>query len=148
MAVKIASYYDIPVLLQLVEEFIKESGWGWTYDKGKSIAMLESYIDSDECAVLLIESDIPAGFAMVAYGDEFHVERLGYLSKFYVSPHARQSGAGRMLAEACSQWFDCHECKVSFLTSTANINQDKLFENLFKKKGFSVCGNVMSREQN
>lgn len=147
MELHIATKADIPKILPLIIDFISESGWKLKYNGKNSREFLERYIDSDECDVLFIEDGAPIGFAIVAFDNEFHDERFGYVTKFFIAKEARGTVSGRMLAECMCRWFDHHGCTDTFATSTAMIGEDRLFINLMGKYGFRECGATLVRSR-
>lgn len=128
-------------IFDCLEYFCNESAYGWTFNLKNAIEEMELYCLSDEAGVFIIKADDNiAGFAFAALDSSFHSEIIGYISKFFIMPNYRRTKAGRMLSEYIILWFDDMGCAHSFATSTANIGQDKLFVNLFAKKGYSKCG--------
>jgi hypothetical protein len=142
--IRIAVPEDIQKISGMVEEFIKESGWGWTYNEEKTQTSLFNYMGNEETIVLLS----PNGFAILAFDEDFHDERIGYIQKFYISKSGRKTQEGRELTAASCGWFDFHKCIKSFATDTAFIQQGKAFVNLMSKFGFKECGQTLVRGKN
>lgn len=143
--IKRAKPKDIDGLLGLVREFISESQWGWKYSEEHAIETLYAYITNEDTDVLYVDGYM--GFALVTYDNDFCVEKIGYISKFYISKVSRGTEAGRKLTEACVAWFDYHGVAESFVTDTANI-KEKTFKNLMAKFGYRACGDTLSRGNN
>ena len=146
MIVRQAIFSDILPLLKIVKAFIDESNWGWKFNEENSLKILYNYMNSDESCVLVPVDRNIVGFATIAFDDEFHDERLGYISKFYVTKEARGTGAGRALIAACDAWFKANKCDSAFATSTANIGEGALFKNLLFKNGYAVAGESLTRK--
>lgn len=140
----------MPSLLQMAKEFIEESDWGWTYDAHASISTFHHYMHADDCALLIALIDgAPCGLATIAHDSEYHHERIGIVSKFYMRKQARKTRAAREMLRAIAAWFDIMGCTHSFATATANIpTEGKAFSNLFKKFGFTPCGEALVRGNN
>lgn len=145
---KVLRVTNADLVLPLIKEFVEESSWGWTYNENNSRQSIQLYIENPETDVFLALHDEPAGFAIVAYDEEFHDERIGYISKFYISKRYRKTRAGRELARATALWFDFHNCRKSFATDTANVGEGKAFINLMGKYGFHPCGETLVRGKN
>lgn len=143
-----ATEHDLIALCTLAEDFVRETKWGYTFSLDSAKNSFLNYIYCDETDVLVVvnETGIIFGLALVALDHEFHNERIGYVSKFYIAPEGRGMSAGRVLASACCDWFDNHDCITSHATQTGNIGQDKAFENLLSKFGFTSFGNSLVRE--
>lgn len=143
--IKRAKTPQIVHILPLVESFVKESAWDWEYDKQASIDTLKDYISNEDADVFLaIDGGDIVGFALVAYDCEFHSDKIGYVTKFYMKE--RGTPLSRELVKNCCSWFDANECDDSFATATANIDSEgKAFSNLMGKFGFKDCGQTMVR---
>lgn len=137
-------------LLPLIKQFMEESHWGWKYNEKRSVQTILNYTTCSETCIIVVtdENGSFAGFAMLAYDVDFSEEKVGYISKFYISPQFRKTLAGRTLAVACSCWFDSIGCVDSFATKTANIKgQDNMFMNLLGKYGWKPCGETLVRHK-
>jgi len=140
--IRIATLDDMPELLQFAQNHIAESDWGYHYNEQRAIASFDKYITCDETDVLLYEGK---GHAIVAWDDEFHDERLGYILKFYVSPEARGKGVSRELMGACNAWFDHYGCEETIVTDDFGKNGNKIFKNLAAKYNYHPNGEVLIR---
>ena len=119
---------------------------GYTPSVPNSKRHLQNLVSSGEGDILIVYRGItPVAVATVTYDSEHQEERFGYILKFYVVPEARKSEAGRVLTRELTQWFDERQCHDSFVTSTAMIGQNKLFENLMAKSGYRLVGGAMKR---
>lgn len=136
-------------LLPLINEFMAESQWAWTYNPRNSLGTILNYTTNPETDIIIVKTGdhVLCGFAMLAWEKDFSDERIGYVSKFYISEKFRKTKAGRMLAQACCAWFDYNNCKASFATSTANIGEHNAFNNLMAKYGFKPCGDTLARSK-
>lgn len=143
--IRIAKLSDLKELLGLAEEFVNESNWAWSYSIRRSAAKLLSYIQDEECDIIVVDDQGLKGWAMIAFDEEFHDENVGYICKFYISKESRGTTAGRELIEACNKWFEGHNCKAIFATATANIGEGKAFTNLLSKYNYKVCGDTLAR---
>lgn len=150
MIIKFLDSHEAERLLPLIEGFMAESQWNWTYNKERSLQTIFNYTNSSETCIIVVtdEDGFFAGFAMLAYDVDFSDEKIGYISKFYISPKFRKTLAGRTLAISCAYWFDSIGCIDSFATKTASINgQDNAFMNLLGKYGWSPCGETLVRHK-
>ena len=137
-------------LLPLIEEFMAESAWGWTFNAKNALETTLNYTTNPETVIIIVKTGDHelCGFAMLAFETDFSDERVGYVSKFYISQKFRKTKAGRMLADSCAAWFDYNKCVDSFATRTANIEtQDNAFQNLMGKYGFKPCGDTLVRHR-
>jgi GNAT superfamily N-acetyltransferase len=133
--------------MEMAEEFVAESGHGWTYDSIITEHTYRSYLGNAVTDIIIIEDKGKVcGAAMVAYDRDFCLEVQGYVSKFYIKPAHRGTMAGRMLCEAITAWFRTHSCWAAFATATAAVGQDKQFVNLFAKFRWSPCGDTLAWE--
>ena len=138
---------DLDDLIAMAEEFVAESGHGWTYDPIITKQTYQVYLASPATDIIVVEDKgVVMGAAMVAAERDFCLETLGYVAKFYRRRAHRGTMAGRMLCEAITAWFRTHACWAAFVTATAGVGQDKQFINLFAKFGWTPCGDTMSWE--
>ena len=141
------NWYLSDVLIS-IEEFINESNLPITYSKYNSIKYLANLLGDMGTKILVVSTALgPAGFAIIGYDNEFHEERFGYVSKFYIRKQHRGTEAGRLLTESMCKWFDENECVTSFATATAGIQEDQLFINLLRKYNFLQGGTVLTRNR-
>lgn len=129
----------------IAKSFAAEAGM--TYSEENTKAYLRLLRSSDTSTILVAYYGIePVAAAILHYGEEFQVERLGYMLKFYVLPEARGTRVSRALMEEATKWFDTMQCTYSYATSTAGIGQNAAFENLLGKFKYYNIGNAMKRE--
>lgn len=140
--IKVATLNDLPTLLKLAQRHISESDWNYTYNENKAIASFVKYIESKESDVLLLGDK---GLAIIAYDDEFHDERLGYIMKFFIDPTVK--GAGRQLMDACDAWLEIHGTQEDVATDSFGPKGNKLFKNLMAKYDFFPSGEVLTRRK-
>lgn len=140
--------YDV---LELLIEFGKESNvnyyTGTHQQEDKAFNDIwRIYNDPDSAILLEYQDDRPAGFAIV-FCDKLFTDAhgIGIVGKFYIRKECRRTHAGRNLCEQVTQWFDSVGVQDSFVTSTAGINENKQFENLFRKYGYNQVGIAMKR---
>lgn len=95
--------------------------------------------------IVSYDNDILAGFALIHKDELFSLRPVGLLNKFYVRKSFRGTQHGRLLTKECVGWFDDNGIIDSFVTSTAGIGENKQFENLFRKYGFTIIGSCMRR---
>jgi len=141
-----ATAEDIPGLLLMIQTFIRESHWGYTYSEKASLEILDEYMgDALGAVYVAVEHGEYLGFwtAFVCY--EFVEQPCCYVGKFYVMPDGRGLGVGRLLMQKLVACADDYKCLHTFLTGTAKVHQDKLFVNLCKKYDFEECGQAMVR---
>ena len=135
-------------MLLCAKEFVQESDHLITYSEYNSTMYFISLLNDTSTDVILIrDGNEVAGIALVGYEADFHKERFGYVIKFYIRKRFRGTTAGRLLADSMGTWFDINDCIKSFATSTAGIQEDKLFINLLGKYGFLPEGTVLTRNK-
>jgi GNAT superfamily N-acetyltransferase len=140
--------YRIIDLLSGLKSFIEESNYPITYNEANSLDWLfRIQQDPDSALIVNYREDKFSGFAIVTRETEAHTEFFGYLVKFYVMPSARGTGVSRAIVREMVDWFDTHDCVVSFATATAGIEQDKLFVNLLQKFQYVNLGGNLIRNQ-
>jgi len=138
--------YRVSDILSVAEEFITESHYPITYNQTNVLGHLQDVLLNPNADILLhYEGDELAGGAIVARGKEFHTEYFGYMTKFFISKKFRGTGASRKLMQEVIDWFDTHECVVSFCSGTANLGLNKSFDNLVRKYGYEDCGQTLMR---
>lgn len=145
----IDSNEDVLSVIYLAEQFHAELQWPYTFSIERSAQRIQGYRHNPDTDLLVAEIDgrIVAG-AEVAFDYEYSIERVGYLSKFYVSPEGRRTTVGVRLIRACNEWFDDKGCVNSFATATANIPElGKAFDNLLVRNGWEVCANTLVRSR-
>jgi GNAT superfamily N-acetyltransferase len=135
-------------LLDLYEEFLAETQFPVTANRAKARDRFFYAInDPDGVIIAAFDEDGSIMGGAVAYAvADWQDEVFGYVEKFFVSPRARGKGAGRMIADELSRWFDEKSAMFSFATSTANIGQNRQFENLMAKYGYRTLGPTLARE--
>lgn len=135
-------------LLVVAEEFALESNQPVNYSEYNSTRYFTGILNdpSTDIISVTVDDDL-AGVALVGYEADFHVERFGYLIKFYVCPKYRGTKVGRLLTNEVSEWFDSNDCVKSFATATAGIQADQAFINLLGKYGFLPEGTVLIRNR-
>ncbi len=149
MVIRPANIYDIANLCTLAQQFVIENKWDYTFSKENAERSFYNYMFSGETDVFVCDLDgVLVGFALVAIDVDFHNEKMGYVSKFYVCKEHRGKSIGRKLIEYCCEWFDKHGCVTSHATETGNIGENKLFSNLLKKYRYKFCGESLVRELN
>lgn len=142
------SVNDMEALTCLGEEFIKESKWGFTFDKEVCQNQMMGYMLSDSAAIIAVKVDgILAGGAILMAQQDLCLEKLGYIHKFYISPTYRRTLAARSLTRKCTEWFDLQDCFISFTTATGHVDQASIcaYTNLMSKYDYSLCGPTLCR---
>lgn len=134
----------------LAKEFARESGYLVNYDADKIYERVHTSFFDPDAGIITVETDDGdiMGAAFVYAIADWHVEKFGYLEKFFVRAEYRREGVGRVLAKKCSEWFDERECLFSFATSTANIGATRQFQNLMAKYGYEDIGPTLTRKLN
>lgn len=133
-------------VVQLAEMFCEEAGK--TFNLQNHQETIRNIIFSGEGDVAVVyDNGIAAGFAIVAFGAEHHVERYGYIMKFYIRKDCRGTHAARTLTREVTEWLDAHNCAESFVSSTAGIGEDQQFINLMKKFGFKESAVTLKRNK-
>lgn len=91
------------------------------------------------------------GYAIINYNTEFKDEKEGDLSKLYILPEYRKTGASRVLAQVVIDIFDEWGCEDSHIWAAPQLegnNQNiALFRNLWLKYGYVETGIIMTRKR-
>lgn len=141
--------YLISSVLQGAEQYISELPYPHTYSESNSLQYINQMINHPDSAVLVhVEQDKAVGACVVNRSRDFWEEYSGNILHFYVIPEYRKTGVGRSIIKEAVQWFDEHECNVSFAGAHAGIGQDKLFVNLLSKFGYESRGSLLIRKGN
>ena len=147
LTVRPAGTDDIAALLAAAEQFVRLSGWNWTFDREAANARIWGHLQHDDSIILICESAAGAllAAAVLQTDRDYTVERLGYIVKFYVTREGRRTSAPRLLVEYCTAWFRERGCAAVFATSTARLPlAEKTYANLLGKHGFTVCGPTLT----
>lgn len=125
-------------VVNLAESFLNESNYPITFNTDNTVNYLYGiYLNPESDLIVVYTSDNKlAGAAIVQKVNEFHTEYFGYLSKFYIHPNYRKTKMPFRLMIECVNWFDKHDCIVSFSTATAGIGKDESFIKLANRYGF------------
>jgi len=78
---------------------------------------------------------------------KFNVRPEGHITDFYTSEDFRGRGAGRVLVEAIIEFCKKQNCGNIFAANTSRFTKEAnvLHDNLFRKYGFEVVSNNLSR---
>lgn len=143
VTIRTATLADLPLLMETGRMFVAESRWPVAFDPARAEFTLRAFLSLPIATVLLAERDGQAcGGAMLVLEWDCQDKPFGMFAKFYMLPWARGTGASRVLARACVDWFDAHGCVASFTGATANIGNDRLFANLMRKVGFEDASDM------
>lgn len=146
-ALKEWNYDLVRQCIEVGRKFVEETELPVTFSRDHiyerlSTAFYSEYGD----LILVIDGKEVLGAAVVYAVADYHPEKFGYVEKMFILPERRGVGAGRVLAEKVSQWFDDAQCVSSFATSTAGIGATGLFKNLMAKYGYEDYGPTLMRE--
>lgn len=133
-------------LLHGMQEFSKESTYNVWMGKNILEDIWKVFNDPMSAFFLVYTDDgLLAGWAFCQIDDLFMDQKFGYTNKFYILPEYRGTGAGRKLAQECTDWFDQEGATYSFTTATAGVGQNKQYINLMGKFGYEPTGTILHR---
>ena len=143
MSVRLATSADIPAVLAMAEVFVGESSYGMAFDQQRSAEYLAMLIDRPDVLVL-IDDDVQSG-VIASVCHDWCAQPCCYVEKLFLMPAARGTGVARSLVAAVVEFARQHDCSHVFSTATAGLGEqvEKLFTNLFRKFGFSGCGQTL-----
>lgn len=145
--IRAAKLSDIDNLVELGAQFINETSYGWTPSAENTRKTLESFIplseNSDMLAVLT--NDASNCVAILEKESLFQVERIGYITKYYLKPDVRGTRLSLELWYACEDYFQ--DCAEIFAADTSLI-PDSAYKNFLIKRGFEAGGAILRRKQN
>lgn len=119
-----------------------------TYCPNTTHGTLAYIAQSDDCEGILISyKDIVVGFAAFGIHHSWWQEAEAYIEMFFVHPEARATGASRMLVDACISKLQAYDVKVVTTSCESGMGDlnDKLYTNLFLKRGFHKLGSAVRR---
>lgn len=137
---------DLNELLYFADRSNDESSYNVKFCSKASRAFFKTHLDHPIADIIVAEYEGSiVGGTMLAYSSEFHEQPFCYVNKFWVSPMARGSDAGRQLLQAVLKWAKHHNCSHVFTTATAGLDEknQQLFINLMKKGGMKEDGPVL-----
>lgn len=137
---------DLNELLYFADRSNDESSYKVKFCAKASRAFFKTHLDHPVADIYVAEYEGSiVGGVMMAYSLEFHEQPFCYVNKFWVSPMARGSDAGRQLLQAVLTWAKHYNCSHVFTTATAGLDEknQQLFINLMKKGGMKEDGPVL-----
>jgi GNAT superfamily N-acetyltransferase len=145
---------DLVELLKVSEKFAMESGIGGSFDFDICCKYLYNWVADPDSHILAVFDEKGEGedspeivaFAIVTVSYEFTTTPFGYVAKFYVAPHVRKTPVARSLTDHIVTWFDVRGVSYSFVTATAEVGENKFFENLMAKFGYAPAGRMLRRK--
>ena len=143
-----ATESDISGILDIVEEADNESFFKGDYDRWTASYYLQNFIDDDHSVIMLATKDGEImGAVIMAASWEFWKKPIAYVVKFWIKVAGRRTRAARLLVGYIEQFAREHECTDVYATATAELDEkeQRLFENLFYKNGFSNVGATMRK---
>lgn len=117
------------------------------YDPKNSIITILSWIsDNSKCLVVRREGKIVA-FAAIWIGHTFYKDKELDIEMFYIHPSVRGTHIARALASAICDLAKENNCSLIYTAglSGGSKQNEKLYQNLWKKFGFNELGTIMSR---
>ncbi len=104
------------------------------------------YLANPQIAILVAETPRgePVGFAeagLRAYAEGCSSSPVGYLEGWYVRPHARHRGVGRLLMQAAEQWAREQGCtEMGSDTESHNVASEEAHQRL----GYSITSRLVT----
>lgn len=145
IAARPATVDDVEPLIALLALYSTESGYGWTVNPYIARITLTGQLEYEDAATWVTQdAQGLTGVVTAVHVRDYCDQRVGHVEKFYVSPRARGTGAGRALALAMVQWFDAQQCWHSFASATG-LPGDARFANLLGRYGYTAAGAAMVR---
>jgi len=135
---------DISQLYALVESFCDLSSHDVTPCRVATESALWHYVLSAQSDIVVgYRDDKIVGAGVVSCADEFHKERFGYISKFFVLPEYRQPRLIVLLMQRCMEWFDDRDCYKVFSSVTGAKESDGGYFRLLESFGFELSGDIL-----
>lgn len=132
---------DIPGLLTIGARFTEETDYGWVFDPVSAEHMVRQYLMLPGSAIFT--DDEYRCISICDTESYFTVQKIGYISKFWVAPEHRN---GRLSLELLKVSMDyLKDCSDVFAAATANIKGSS-YGAFLTKRGFRDCGMMMRWE--
>jgi GNAT superfamily N-acetyltransferase len=143
MSARLATADDVPTILTMAEQFVRESGYGMRFDADHATDYLLTLLAHPDALVMVADG----GFCTACVSLDWCDAPICYVEKLYLMPSARGSGIARSFVAAVVEFARQHGCSHVFATATAGLGDqvERLFINLFKKYGFHTCGAAVCR---
>ena len=138
---------DLDVLCSMARRFVGETDLPLMFSKENTRESLWRAIH--QSTVLVWEGDKVLGGTII--GDlesDFTVEKLAYVTKFYVEKEFRGLGVSRELIQGFEDEMKRLGAKVICASSTAGMGPrvEALYVRLFERQGYNVLGRVLIKE--
>lgn len=147
---KIATPNDTIALWAFLEKYLSESDLvnHLTYSPENSFVLLNMIAEEEEaCGVIIFADNVICGYAAFSHHTGWFKEKEAYIEMFYIHPEMRGTGASRILLDACIKELEKNNVRsvVTSCESGFGEKNDKLYRNLFLKKGFKVLGTAVRK---
>lgn len=139
---------DFEDLVDLAFRFTSESNLPLTHsEKNARTAIWNMIHDPRRVFLVAYEQDLLAGVAVLDFDNDFYVETVCYVTKFYVEVDFRGTMTAVKLVKRIIEEALVRECSAIFAASTANISQEieEKYTRLYKKFGFDFLGSFLMR---
>lgn len=145
-----AGEHDYETIVRSAKEFTEESGLGLHFDEAHARATIWNSIHHPEVDVVVADDDYgnPVGGFFMSYENDWTVERLGYVTKFYVFPHARRTRIPLVLVKGIVEVAIKRGASRIFASATAAMGEEveQSFVRLFGREGFKPLGRFVVKE--
>lgn len=145
---RLATKDDVIELYKLMVQYKNEShSQNREHDVKNTMLVIMSWITNDNQCVLIEQDGIIKAFAAIWMGYTFYKDKELDIEVFYVHPSARKTPVSRMLAKQICKIAEDNNCPIIYTAglSGGSKQNEKLYQNMWKKLGFRELGTVMIR---
>ena len=142
MKLRRATFEDVPRMVAIAAEGATESNFGGTFDVPRAIEYLETFLAWDDAIIMLAVDDEILGGVILVKSYEVWSQPICYIVKFWLSKAGRRTRASRRLIRFVDSWARRQDCIAIYATATGELSdrEQKLFENMMKRSGYSNVG--------
>ena len=145
--IRIATPEDLNALCSMARRFVAETEFPITYSEAHARRTLWTVIHS--AIALVWEGNETLGGAVIGQlEDDFTVEKLAYVSKFYIEKELRGLGVARELLSGFEAEVKRRGASLIYASATAGMGDrnELLYVRLFERQGYNVLGRVLIKD--
>lgn len=136
-------------ILQLVEEYNEEAGYGYTFDRASAFATLWAIVAAESGDIfVIVDYGQIKGFAIIYTESPWMLETVGNIYMFYIKPLFRNGSVSLRLLNGCKEYLVARNVKYAFSGSISRIDTRTTqgFERLLERFGFDKVASTFCLE--
>ena len=138
-----ATHHEIPAMSEIASQGSNESKFVGTFSLANCVDYLTTFVEWEDATVMLaVDDDIVLGGVILVKSREVWEQPLCYLVKFWISKAGRRTPASSRIMRFIDAWAERNKCLAVYATATGELSdrEQRLFENMMKKSGYSDVG--------